>query len=107
MAGHQYVKNEIENESENPGKDDWVFGASIQQTIPKAMLNKEEMSNSLQRLYFSEYNSIWWQFLESIEYTDFGNVSTALQVMNNLSNPTNSPLVIIMKNVALETTFEE
>jgi type VI secretion system protein ImpL len=103
----QYVKNEIENESENPGKDDWVLGESIQQTLPKAMLNKEEMSKTLQRLYFTEYNRMWWQFLRSIKYTDFGNVSTAAQVMNNFSDPTNSPLVLIMKNVALETTFED
>ena len=102
-----YVKKEIENESENPGKDDWVLGASIQETLPKEMLNRDEMSKSLERIYFTEYNTMWWQLIRSINYSNFGNVSTAAQVMNNLSDPTNSPIVLIMKNIAKETTFED
>ena len=104
---NSYVKNKIENESKDPGKDDWVLGSSLQQTLPKEMLNQDEIKKTLQRLYFSEYNSMWWKFLRSIEYTNFGNVSTAAQIMNNLSDPINSPLVLIMKNVAQETTFED
>lgn len=101
-----YVKNEISNQSENSGKDDWVIGNSIQKILPKEMINKNEMIKSLKKIYFSEYNKTWWQFLRSIKYSDFGNVSTAAQLFNSLSDPTNSPIVLLMKKVSFETTFE-
>ena len=65
------------------------------------------MVKALQALYFSDYNRMWWQFLKSIDYSDFGNVATASQVMNTISDPNNSPLVLLFKNVTKETQFED
>ncbi|MEE9429995.1 MAG: type VI secretion system membrane subunit TssM [Melioribacteraceae bacterium] len=102
-----FVKNEINNQSNNTGKNDWVLGNSVQQTLPKEMLNKKEMSKTLQKLYFTEYNKIWRQFIRSIDYSNFGNVSTTAQIFSNLSNPENSPLVLLMKKITQETTFND
>ncbi|MFH1197527.1 MAG: type VI secretion system membrane subunit TssM [bacterium] len=105
-AWTSYVKNEIELASENPGKEDWVLGGAVIGAIPSEMQDKEQMIRNLKSMYFADYSRMWMEFLKSISFTDFGDVSTASQVIYNLSIPNSSPLLQLFKNVYEETKFE-
>lgn len=104
-AWTNFVKNEIELAGENPGKEDWVLGGAIVGAIPSDMEDKVQVIKNLKMLYFADYERVWMEFLKSVTYSDFGDVSTAAQIMYNLSIPTTSPLMQLFKNVYEETSF--
>jgi type VI secretion system protein ImpL len=100
-----FVKDAIEAESENPGKENWVFGID-QQSLPEDMRNPEVMVESLRRKYFSEYAEKWWYFLRSIEYEPFGSINIASERLRKLGDFVDSPLVLLLDTVAEQTRFE-
>ena len=92
-----YIKNTIDEESQNPGKDDWVLGKANIKTASSSNFSSDEMKKNLLNLYVSDYQNTWLQFLQSINYSNF---ETVPQVANNLkllSDPVNSPLILMLK----------
>jgi type VI secretion system protein ImpL len=92
-----YFKNSIDEESQNPGKDDWVLGKSGISSASSSSFNSEEMKQNLLNLYVSDYENTWLQFLQSIKYSNFESVPLAANNLKLLSDPVNSPLILILK----------
>lgn len=100
-----YVKDTIERESKEPGKEEWVM-ASNRQILPAEMRNADNLAKELEKLYFDEYITIWWQFLQSVDYISFPNLSTASRVFQDLSDANESPIKLLIDYVSKETQFE-
>ena len=92
-----YIEEAIIEESINPGKEDWVLGKSY--VKPAGDFNSEEIKKNLLDLYFNDYKQTWLQFLESIQFTNFETVPLAAANLKILSDPVNSPIVLILKTV--------
>ena len=93
-----YIERAIIEESINPGKEDWVLGKSF--VKPADELSSDEIKKNLLNLYFNDYKQTWLQFLESIQYRNFDNVPTAAANLKILSDPVNSPIILILKTVS-------
>ncbi len=92
-----YFKNAINDESINPEKDDWVIGKRNIQPAENNNFNPLEMKNNLLNLYCSDYKQSWLQFLQSIKYNNFGSVPLAANNLKLLSDPVNSPVILLLK----------
>ncbi|MFZ0454587.1 MAG: type VI secretion system membrane subunit TssM, partial [Ignavibacteriaceae bacterium] len=92
-----YIKNSIDEESQNPGKDDWVLGKSNISASNSSSFNSEEIKKNLLNLYTADYENSWLQFLQSIKYSNFESVPLAASNLKLLSDPVNSPLILILK----------
>ncbi len=93
-----YIEEVIIEESINPGKEDWVLGKSF--VKPAGELSSEEIKKNLLNLYFNDYKQTWLQFLENIQYTNFETVPEAAANLKILSDPVNSPVVLILRTVS-------
>ena len=102
---NSYIKEAILDESLNPGKEDWVLGraAVSQQTI--SVFDTEKMKKDLFELYLNDYKQNWLWFLRSIKYAGFESVPMASNSLKILSDPVNSPIILIMKRFADDTKF--
>lgn len=105
-AWEGYVKTEIEAESENPDRADWVLGQTEVQLSPD-LRDPKKLAEGLRDLYFDEYSRTWWQFLRRIQYVRFDNLSSASEALKKLANVKESPLRLILDGIARETYFEE
>ncbi len=92
-----YIKNNIDAESQNPGKDDWVLGKTNISTAGYSRFNSENMRKDLLNLYVTDFENTWLQFLQSIKYSNFETVPMASNNLKLLSDPVNSPLILILK----------
>ncbi|RPI66451.1 MAG: hypothetical protein EHM47_16615 [Ignavibacteriales bacterium] len=98
-----YFYPAILNESVNPGKEDWVMGKSQFQQSSLSEFDSEKMKNQLTDLYTKDFMQTWIQFLQSIRYSGFQSAPYAANSMKLLSDPVNSPLIIILKLFAEQT----
>ena len=100
-----YFKNAILDESLNPGKEDWVLG-KLQVSQPSVTaFDSETMKKDLFELYLNDYKQNWLWFLQGIKYTGFESVPLAANSLKILSDPVNSPLILILKLFTDETKF--
>jgi type VI secretion system protein ImpL len=100
-----YFKSAILDESLNPGKEDWVLGRSAISQQTATAFNTEKMKKDLFELYISDFKQNWLWFLQGIKYSGFETVPMASNSLKILSDPVNSPLIIILKRFADETKF--
>ena len=98
-----YFQSAILEESNNPGKEDWVMGKSQRQQSYQSDFDSEKMKSELTNLYVKDYLQTWIQFLQSIKYSGFESVPFAANSLKLLSEPGNSPLVLILKIFADQT----
>ena len=98
-----YFQAAILEESKNPGKEDWVMGKAQRQQSYQADFDPEKMRSQLTDLYIRDYVQTWIQFLQSIKYFGFESVPYAANSLKLLSDPVNSPLVLILKVFADQT----
>ena len=94
-----YFRQAILEESANPEKEDWVLG---KKHIKSANINfnSQDMKRDLLVLYLNDYKQNWLQFLQNIRYSNFDNVPLAANNLKQLSDPVNSPLILILKKFA-------
>ena len=94
-----YFRQAILNESANPEKEDWVLG---KQHVKSSSINfnSQDMKRDLLVLYLNDYKQNWLQFLQNIRYSNFDNVPLAANNLKQLSDPVNSPLILILKKFA-------
>ena len=102
---NNYFKNAILDESLNPGKEDWVLGraAVSQQTV--TAFDSEKMKKDLFELYIYDYMQNWIWFLQGIKYKGFESVPMSSNSLKILSDPVNSPLIVLLKRFTDETNF--
>lgn len=98
-----YFQSAILEESKNPGKEDWVTGKTQSQRSYQSDYDTEQMRSQLTNLYIKDYMQTWIQFLQSIKYYGFESVPYAANSLKLLSDPVNSPLVLILKVFADQT----
>ncbi len=94
---NDYIKGAITDESQNPGRDDWVLGKRNQNTSGNDSFSGPQMKKDLLNLYAADYKQTWIQFIASIKYNNFGSVPLAASNIKLLSDPVNSPLVLLLK----------
>jgi type VI secretion system protein ImpL len=92
-----YFDQAILEESKNPGKEDWVTGKSQSQQSYNYAYDSETIKNQLTDLYIKDFTQTWVQFLQSIRYSGFESIPFAANNLKLLSDPGNSPLVLILK----------
>jgi type VI secretion system protein ImpL len=100
-----FMKDAIKEETQNPNKEDWVLGK--QQFAAASAVSTEVMSRELLNFYISDYKQTWFQFLQNIRYENFTNVPMAASNLKVLSDPGNSPLTILLQEVANELKIVE
>jgi type VI secretion system protein ImpL len=92
-----FVQKAIISESKNPGKEDWVLGKDrIQSSIN--IVDSEKIRKELMALYINDLQQTWEQFFRNIRYSGFSSVPFAGNSLKVLSDPVNSPLVLIFKS---------
>jgi type VI secretion system protein ImpL len=100
-----YMKDAIDAESEDPGKEDWVLGTG-RQRLPPEMRDPATMARSLRSLYFADYVDAWRNFLRGLRYEPFGDIDETSDRLRLISDPLESPLVLLLSRVSEETTLE-
>jgi hypothetical protein len=98
------IKQAIEDWSQIPEKESWILGQA--QPVGPDLRDPKKRSAGLRELYFQEYSRNWWQFLRSIRYARFEDLSSASEALKILSDPKESPLKLILDAVARQTRFE-
>ncbi len=104
---NSYVKEQIEQAAEDPGKGSWVLGGQDSKSSFSLdnLQNEKELGEQLRQRYFEDYATAWKQFLRKVEYRSFGGVSETSRALNKLGDPFNSPLVELLARVSTETNF--
>ncbi|MFC1851282.1 type VI secretion system membrane subunit TssM [candidate division CSSED10-310 bacterium] len=105
IGWESYVQNAIEVESSSASKEDWVLGERLF-PLPEIMKDKVKMSATLHQMYFNEYARTWWKFLKNIEYEPFDNIGAASERLRLLADFIDSPLMVLINSVAIQTQFE-
>jgi type VI secretion system protein ImpL len=82
---------------------DWVCGGSGQTS--NTGIDREAMRKELDNMYLSDYAVAWWRFLESIQCANFDDLFVAIERLEILADPRNSPLVQLFQRVAEEMKF--
>jgi type VI secretion system protein ImpL len=98
------IKQAIEDWSQIPEKESWILGQA--QLLGSDLRDPKKRSAGLKELYFQEYSRNWWQFLQSIRYARFKDLSSASEALKILSDPKESPLKLVLDAVARQTRFE-
>ncbi|MDR3409655.1 MAG: type VI secretion system membrane subunit TssM [Formivibrio sp.] len=105
-AWEKYFRNAIEEASRGQIKsDDWVLATSRQDNLSSdgsAASNQAE----LESLYRDEYAREWKKFLQGISVPEFSTVDAAAQSLGLLSDPANSPLLVVLTRAARETSWD-
>lgn len=92
-----FIQKAIISESTNPGKEDWVLGEGrIQSSLNP--VDSEKLRKELTALYINDLQQTWEQFFRSINFSGFSSVPFAGNSLKVLSDPVNSPLVLIFKS---------
>jgi len=99
---NNYVQEAILDESLNPGKEDWVLGRQQSTQTIDLDFNSDKMLEDLFILYSNDYKQTWIQFIKGIRYSGFESVPYAAISLEILSDPVNSPLILVLKKFANE-----
>ncbi len=94
---NSYVKKAINEEIQNPAKDDWVLGKALIKAVNNNTISSAQMKERLLNLYMTDYLNTWIQFIQSIKYSNFQTVPLASNNLKLLSDPVNSPIVLLLK----------
>lgn len=77
----------------------WIFGTDASGSTG---LDTTALSREVTRLYFRDYISSWWQFLEDIRIRPFSNFHEAAEILNIITGD-ESPLVLVLRGAAEQT----
>ncbi|WP_179957827.1 type VI secretion system membrane subunit TssM [Exilibacterium tricleocarpae] len=82
-------------------ENDWLYGADDGQSFSDA--DKEQISRDIERAYLNEYSRYWRGFLSNFKIARFNDIQAALDSLQQLSDPTYSPLLTVLE-VTTENT---
>jgi type VI secretion system protein ImpL len=77
----------------------WIFGTDASGSADR---HTEALSREVTRLYFKDYITTWWRFLEDIRIRPFSNFQEAAEILNIITGD-ESPLVLVLAGAANET----
>jgi type VI secretion system protein ImpL len=97
-----YFKKAILEESLNPGREDWVLGKPQGRQTNDLDFDSDKMKEDLFIYYSNDYIQHWVQIIESIRFSGFESVPYAANNLKILSDPVNSPLIVVLKMFADE-----
>lgn len=101
-----YVRGAIRDAANNQlSTKDWVLQSS-QQTDLTLSGSPEQIQKQLQTLYDKDYVAQWQQFIKGVAVAPFGSFTDAVNDMNLLGDPDNSPLRAVMDKVYAETSWD-
>ncbi len=108
-ASYLFTKEGFENADYAPDsalmnqlvENQWIYGTEEGQFYSEA--DKEQISREIERAYLNEYGRYWRSFLASFNIAEFRDMQSALDSLQQLSDPTYSPLLSVLE-VASENT---
>ncbi len=88
--------------------ESWVLGTQEQRGTAGKIADAldDRLVNEIRRIYLEEYRQTWEQFLAELRLAPTGNLTASINLVRVLSAP-DSPLVKLVKAVALETQLTE
>jgi type VI secretion system protein ImpL len=84
----QAIKDAANSQSQS---NDWVLNTTAQDDLTLEG-SPEQIQKALAALYKSEYTQEWQRFLQGVSVAEFGNFAQAVERMNRLGDPQDSPL---------------
>ncbi|MGY3041067.1 type VI secretion system protein ImpL [Rhodanobacter sp. TND4EL1] len=105
-AWEGYVKDAIRDAANNElNATDWVL-QTTQQTDLTLSGSPEQIQKQLETLYDTDYVHEWQKFLQSVSVAPFDNFAAAVDDMNTLGDPQNSPMRKLIENVYQQTSWD-
>ncbi|MDI3262298.1 MAG: type VI secretion system membrane subunit TssM [Fulvimonas sp.] len=105
-AWEGYVRDTIRNAANNElNASDWVL-ETTQQTDLTLSGSPEQIQKQLETLYDRDYIAEWQKFLKGVSVAPFGSFQAAVQGMNTLGDPENSPLRKLLEKVYQQTSWD-
>ncbi len=83
--------------------ESWILGTAVQ--ISNSPADRQQIADTLCRLYLSDYLRAWQDLLNDIKLKEFDNPDTALEIVQVLSGPA-SPLRTLFQTVTRETALD-
>jgi type VI secretion system protein ImpL len=102
-----YMRDAIASQSTTLGKEDWVLAPGKAAKLPPEMLDNSVLEQKLRELYFNEYAQSWIAALSRVRYAPSRDIADAKEKLRLLGDPTQSPLLGLLKNVVSQTRFED
>ncbi|WP_206951252.1 type VI secretion system membrane subunit TssM [Trinickia acidisoli] len=101
-----YVKGAIRDAAtkELQAKD-WVLGTSSQDDLTLEG-SPEQIQKALVGMYKNEYAQHWQRFMQGIAVRDFGTFGQAVDAMNRLGDPQDSPIRKILETAYDQTSWD-
>ena len=105
-AWEGYVKGAIRDAANNElNATDWVL-QTTQQTDLTLSGSPEQIQKQLESLYDKDYVHEWQKFLQGVSVASFGSFADAVNDMNTLGDPQNSPMRKLVETVYQETSWD-
>lgn len=105
-AWEGYVKDAIRDAANNElNATDWVL-ETTQQTDLTLSGSPEQIQKQLETLYDKDYVQQWQKFLQGVSVASFGSFAAAVEDMNTLGDPQNSPMRKLVEKVYQETSWD-
>ena len=105
-AWEGYVKGAIRDAANNElNATDWVL-QTTQQTDLTLSGSPEQIQKQLESLYDKDYVHEWQKFLQGVSVAPFGSFATAVDDMNTLGDPQDSPMRKLIEKVYQETSWD-
>lgn len=106
QAWVEYVQGAIRDAAHKTLQaDDWVLKTTVQDDLTLDG-SPEQIQKALTDAYKSEYIAQWHRFLHGVTVQPFGSFEQAVERMNRLGDPANSPLGRLMAVVHEETSWD-
>ncbi|MGN6668647.1 MAG: type VI secretion system membrane subunit TssM [Trinickia sp.] len=84
---------------------DWVLGTSSQDDLTLEG-SPEQIQKALVGMYKTEYAQHWQRFMQGIAVRDFGSFGQAVDAMNRLGDPQDSPIRKILQTAYDQTSWD-
>ncbi|CAH0990146.1 hypothetical protein SIN8267_00231 [Sinobacterium norvegicum] len=88
----------------NMSADRWIYGDENIDDFTDA--DKQRLSDELKKLYFSDYNNTWGQYLDALQLQRLRNMSQAVEALNVLADPIYSPLLTSLETATANTQLQ-
>jgi type VI secretion system protein ImpL len=105
-AWAQYVRDAIKEASNSELQStDWVLKTASSDDLTLEG-SPEQIQKSLTQLYKTEYVREWQKFMQGVTVQDFASFDQAVQSMNRLGDPSNSPVAVLIKTLHEQTSWD-
>lgn len=106
QAWDGYVKGAIEDAAHHSlQSSDWVLKTATADDLTLEG-SPEQIQKALTQLYKTEYAQAWQKFMQGVSVQDFNGFDQAVQRMNRLGDPTNSPLATLLRTLHEQTAWD-